>query len=1115
MATFAITTLTPQAIQQSLQNDGLTGLGLTNLSLSPAWASAQVGAGDYSQDQMTLNIATAVQAPFLGIRRFAFEPVESTLTAGIAPADTSITIGANANAFPTPAGGAILMAISNDTGSKREIVSCTARAGNVLTVVRGMENTSAQSFSSNDRIKVFLKGFLDTGRFLDVNGAPLTGAATVLELHPNAVLRLERVASFRYGDTLRPIPWAMVVHGVEGYLTAQRINANETMNNVSGAITFHDGRGQIIDPVFVAALFEDLINANPGLLPAGAAAPQVGQGGSVAQIRSLATGVRVHFTSLHGGPFQAVVNGASMVTRDGANNPTPVPASGLVTLQANHTIAADAGDQGRLRWGFATNGLMGRTPLSRPVPAAGTLPRDFLRVAVADADWALMGNRTAGVVLGVKGSDQRIPPELLHTVRDQVTINYLPDGMDTLGAASAVLARQNQQMIIAVSPVITGQLATPAAPGANAHWPAFPAPNTNAGFAAPPALNPGVNVTAAFVNANDVVVTFTGGVAPTGATVRIFPQQFVEIAAITADEPSFLRGDGGSNIADGSGTVSVLLPNPFALAQGQPKPNPAVLTMDVVIAPRLGRRVLFGAVSVNVAAGPVALPPDPFVNPLAVLNVLDPRFQSVAPSPLFGIPAPPPNPPAPGGGLIALATRLLFDPPPRQAARLPTMARFDTIVVTGTTGPPAPQPANTLLWEAVVTGARWANESRSDQHASGNPGNPAARDIHAAGVHVTGALAYDVAVRALKLAQPLFPTPVPNGPAHPGWVVASGGNNFNVPSDTGNTGNTSIGVLLETVAIDCETPILGSLNPPPANLTLQQLANDAAAALGIGAPAITVQNEARLQREVRREFFAAKHGFRDAQWSLLRALSEARELVYVESPQFTRTARGAGADYKADLVAVLVDRLTNDKRLRVLICIPREPDFDTKFKGWWRRHFKDRTEAVSALTAVDAGRVAVFHPVGFPGRPALIRTTSVVVDDVWCCVGSTHFRRRGMTFDGSTAIASFDRQLEEGYSKKVRDYRRNLMAAKLGVTAPAAGQAATADWIRLGRPHSAFDLVSGLLAQGGLGRIQPLWPGPADNTIQATTTDIADPEGSTEDGNMVTTLAGMLNEAGD
>jgi hypothetical protein len=147
--------------------------------------------------------------------------------------------------------------------------------------------------------------------------------------------------------------------------------------------------------------------------------------------------------------------------------------------------------------------------------------------------------------------------------------------------------------------------------------------------------------------------------------------------------------------------------------------------------------------------------------------------------------------------------------------------------------------------------------------------------------------------------------------------------------------------------------------------------------------------------------------------------------------------------------------------------------FPSSDKAWSRQHYQARTEAASLLLSAAPDRVAIFHPVGFPGRTAFIRTTTIVVDDVWCLTGATHFRRRGVTFDGSAAVASFDRQMENGYSQKVRVFRRASMAAKMAVPAPGNGTP-SADWLRLGKPESAFQLVSDWLAEGGLWFIQPL-----------------------------------------
>jgi len=111
------------------------------------------------------------------------------------------------------------------------------------------------------------------------------------------------------------------------------------------------------------------------------------------------------------------------------------------------------------------------------------------------------------------------------------------------------------------------------------------------------------------------------------------------------------------------------------------------------------------------------------------------------------------------------------------------------------------------------------------------------------------------------------------------------------------------------------------------------------------------------------------------------------------------------------------------------------------------------------------------------------------------------------------AIARYDRQITEGYSTGVRNYRRELMAAKLRVPAPSGGQPLSGEWVRLGRPASAFDVVHDLLEQGGYGRIQSIWPGPSDTSVLPAQPDVADPDGSSGV-TMFNTLAGMLNEAG-
>ncbi|MEJ7761023.1 MAG: hypothetical protein WKF55_15690 [Gemmatimonadaceae bacterium] len=911
----------------------------------------------------------------------------------------------------------------------------------------------------------------------------------------------------------------MIVRGAAGFRATRWYRADEIIDGASGLVSFHDARGYAMDPVYVAGLFADLTGGAgglPGLIQSGVSAAPGGAGG-IGAIAALGTAeVRLHLMDPHGNP----PNGASFITDDGAGVQTSVVFTTLLSLPAgNRLVANSASGPTTLRFGFATNGTLTANPLAVPALANGAIPRRYYRVMVVDQPYYLMGNRSTTGMPGVAGDDGRIPSDLLPVVRDQVNITYLADGPDVLAEATRVLTRPSQSMIVAVSPNIDQTLITPTAPGAPAHWPQFPAPNTGAAFTATPVRLSAANVTAAFTGTNDVVVTIAGGAAPDGATVRVYPQVFVEIASINGAEPSFLRGDGGANIVSGAGPVSVLLRNPFRLGAAQPLPNPATLTMDIVVAPRTGRRRLTGAVSVPVAAGPAVVPTVPFFGAASanVMGIMPISMQGISESPLFGIPRTVTPPSTPPTNLLELALSLAAEPSPRQAPRLPTMARFETIAATGT--PAGAPPDDTLLWQAVLTGARWAAEGMSALHESGNPGNPAGPDVHAPGISVTGALAYDLAVHALKRAQPIIPLPASNAGTVLGWVATSNGNNFSVPNDTANVANTGAGVLLETAAVGTETPWLSSFTPPPAGNTVNQMIQNAATAMGVSPPSITVTvtNEPRLQREVRREFFAAKQGVRDVQWALRRAFAEARELVYIESPQFAMTARSADPTapegHEVDLVAELAARLEAHRTLRVIICTPRLSDFADDYRTFHRQHYAARLEAYTALRTAAKDRVLLFHPVGFPGRPAYIRTTSVIVDDVWTLVGATHFRRRGMTFDGSAAIASYDRQITNGYSTRVRNFRRALMAAKLRVPAPVASQPLDGEWVRLGRPVSAFDVVRDLLEQGGYGRIQRLWAGPMDTSVLAAQANVADPDGSKGD-SIFTTLAGMLNEAG-
>src|SRR5262252_1367548 len=83
MPPLQLATLTPQAVQQSLQNNGLTALGLTTVSLTTRWSDATPAANAYDSNALTLDLGQVVRAPFLGVRENAYTDAASTLAANL------------------------------------------------------------------------------------------------------------------------------------------------------------------------------------------------------------------------------------------------------------------------------------------------------------------------------------------------------------------------------------------------------------------------------------------------------------------------------------------------------------------------------------------------------------------------------------------------------------------------------------------------------------------------------------------------------------------------------------------------------------------------------------------------------------------------------------------------------------------------------------------------------------------------------------------------------------------------------------------------------------------------------------------------------------------------
>jgi len=981
--------------------------------------------------------------------------------------------------------------------------------------------------------------------FSAVDGTPLAGPVGVLTLHPEAVHRLETLVRTRLGALQRPLPVAMVVHGltIPNPVPAMGwFRGGEDLGLGTGAaVSFHDRRGLVIDPVAVASLFADLLNFRPGLAGSGSTATATSAGG-VATIAAL-TGpaVRVHVISPHGAAYRSRrdVGVLEVITAIGALARV-VPASGMVDLAGGEQLgratmhsADDDAAQHPLLWGLAPGGTLDTVPLSSPaLPAGPSLPRQFLRVVAVDLGWHLLGNRGyAPGDPGIPSDDDRPVNAPLPTVRRTVPgVDFLIDGNDVLGAMGAVAAglpASADQRALLCSPLIEPALGLPPSPGPGGHWPAFPpgpvpgagdgaavrrydATGTGAPTAAWRAASPGP--------LRDVVVTFPATSLPAGTHVRVYPRTFRLITGIGAD-PSFVRGDGGSVIVPATGTFAVLLANPFGLDATEPVPDPAVASVDVVAVARDGTRRMLSSIDLPVGT-PVTFTDDPTVfggnvAPTVAALLAVPGATSIAPTTTFGIPQVPTPAPLPAPGATPAADDLIGwlrtlaneGTSPRIGPHLPTQGRLDTVLAVGA----VPGGGSIYAWEAVLSGARWGAESRSAQPDQGDPGNPAGPDAHVTGMRVSGQLGYDLALHAIKRSQPVIPF---SGLL--GWLVQTAGDNWDEPpADAAPPAGQPhlAGAMLETIAAYVDSPELSLVPMPGDTDSVQTLVGAIATAMGLPPPTITVGNEDRLRRQLQREIATAAKGQRDAMWSLARAIAEAQEYVLVESPTFAQTARPDGThpeDGLVDLVTMLADRLTANPRLKVMVCVPRLPDFPESSASWFRSALAQRTAALELLVAAAPDRVAAFHPIGFPGRSTVGRSSVVLVDDMYAFVGTSHWRRRGMTFDGGCDVVSLDRRLDDrGVSAAIARFRQELLATRLGVPIPAGVAGTSALWTRLAEPESAFDVARDLLTAGGLGRCAPVWAGPTDTTVIPEDTDKTDPNGLLGVG-LMTMLTGLL-----
>lgn len=104
----------------------------------------------------------------------------SLLASGIGTSDTTLTVTATQGSlFPAPGAGQKAIITLESVGGAIEIVSCTGRTGDTMTIVRGQEGTTPTAFASGSRVELRVTAGSLQAYLQKTGGDTLSGTTTV------------------------------------------------------------------------------------------------------------------------------------------------------------------------------------------------------------------------------------------------------------------------------------------------------------------------------------------------------------------------------------------------------------------------------------------------------------------------------------------------------------------------------------------------------------------------------------------------------------------------------------------------------------------------------------------------------------------------------------------------------------------------------------------------------------------------------------------------------------------------------------------------------------------------------------------------------------------------
>ena len=972
------------------------------------------------------------------------------------------------------------------------------------------------------------------------DGSVVNEAGLLLRLFPQAILRIRRLLALKAepdgpsaplkseGIAVRQVPAWIFFSSTSGSSPATGLKRAGEDLGVSGTISFFDEQGYILHPLYVASVAKMLTGLYPAL-NADESHPDhlshfTGLQSGSKMVRLVKPGGLPHNgDKVEGVTISDATSGLFSINAPGGSDTSVL---GVVKRQ-DDTAATGAFPPQRARQILLANVCYGRHLDSITLPAqvsslgSNSLVHDFFTIEVLDlADY-------------LTGTPEPALPATQLEPRPQVRLNenvrLLSTGNEILGSLSAVFSGSPAESLL-VAPKMDEQMLLPADSG-NVTWPAFPA--LPGGFTAEPEDVPfpanlreelETHSRADFIQPQgggqpvDVLLRLTG--LPRGAAVRVFTRQFGNDAVVK-------RGDGAGGVCTQevapvsgrtlNGELVLVLRDPLGLVRPDGTvtvPSDPLLIVDImVVRQNKKQKRLYGAVTfpvqVPAVASPAALAPNILagvskrgVSRAAILGLHDSATTSFDFSSFENT--------------LNSILAYMGETQPRDAARHPTMARRDLTAAS----------RKTSGWEAVLGAGRIDGRMHHDEQDMGSPGSPGGPESVTAGIYTQqGQLAWDIGRAAFRRTTSIYERMVPLSDA--GWNEPSIRSPLGAADPPTADQGLFAGAVLQNIAPYCETPELGLLKtlvtnnissipatfddlvdlvvtwingintsglPSPLDAAANRLRTELVTKLNDlkDDNALSESDKERLYNELKRELSSSCFGRRDTQWALKQAIQQARHFIYLETPGFSITQGIDSSDHQVDLNQLLLSRLQAVPGLRLIICVPKKPDYQPAYAQWIAKEVKSRYDL---LQGFPDKQVVVFHPVGFPGRSSNIEHHTVIVDDRWALTGSSAWRRRGMGFDGSTDLVFTETELRHGKSESISALRRSLMARRLGIS-PDDQSGSRA--LQLHHIPSAFTMIRQMLQAGGLGKVERLWNGREPGITWSDPTlpeEVANPDG--------------------